>query len=141
MKDEGNGRTSRLLLDKTRALLQASCGVRPADATHWEAALHLERVCGTEDDVLGVLRSRFAAFCEHLPWKSDPEALKPLAEVAAQLVVSLLDSGEVAQMKEAKKLVDGLLHAASENLVATEGCENLRMLEAKIKRHNDDWCD
>ena len=31
-----------------------------------------------------------------------------------------------------------LLHAASDKLAATPGCESLRMLKARIHRHDDD---
>ena len=55
-----------------------------------------------------------------------------------QFVEMLLDSGESADLREAKKLVEALLYEASEKLAATPGCESLRMLQARIRRHDDD---
>ena len=85
-----------------------------------------------------MLRARLDAVKKHTAWKSEPDALDALSEVAAQLVEKLLESGEVKQLKEAKGLVDGLLYAASEKLAATPGCESLRMLMSRIQRHDDD---
>ena len=45
---------------------------------------------------------------------------------------------ELPLFKEAKVLVGDLLYAATKKLSATEGCEQLRMLESRIKRHEDD---
>ena len=63
-----------------------------------------------------------------------PQLLASLSEAdfndhLASLVEAKLECGEPAELREAKKLVEGLLYIASENLAASEGCENLRMLQ------------
>jgi hypothetical protein len=65
-------------------------------------------------------------------------ALSACACACAQLVEVQLESGDVALLRAAKKTVDDLLHKASEKLAATPGCESLRMLMARIQRHDDD---
>ena len=42
--------------------------------------------------------------------------------MAAQLVESQLESGEVPLLRKAKATVDALLYAASEKLAASPGC-------------------
>ena len=54
-------------------------------------------------------------------------------------VPQLLETAEASAFREAKKLVDEMLYKASEKLAATEGCESLRMLQSKIKRHDEDY--
>ena len=140
IKDAGadGTRSTRRLLPKARQLLAASSQAMPTDALHWDAWLHLETQCGGFTEVCECLRSRLEAGKQHTPWKSEPEALDALSEVAAQLVEKLLESGERAHLKEAKTTVESLLRDASEKLAATPGCESLRMLIARIRRHDDD---
>lgn len=133
-----DGLSSRRLLDKARALLDANCQARPLEAIHWESRAHLEKDCGSSADVRACLQAQLAAYRKHSAWRTDPSALDAVSEVAAQLVEAKLDAGEPELFREAKQLVNTLLHEASEKLAATAGCENLRMLQARITRHDDD---
>ena len=113
----------------------------PTHAVHWEARLHLEQKCGASDDgsaAREVLQEQLDAYKAHLPWKTNNDALEQVAEVAAQLVESQLESGEVPLLRAAKAMVDAMLYAASEKLAASPGCEQLRMLMSRIQRHDDD---
>ena len=58
--------------------------------------------------------------------------------MAAQLVESQLENGDVPLLRAAKAMVDALLYEASEKLAASSGCEQLRMLMSRIQRHDDD---
>ena len=138
LADASDGRKTRRLLPKANTLLETACGMRPLDSVHWDSWLHLADKCGTRAEQCAVLRARLDAYQKHTSWKSEPEDLAAVEEVAAQLVVKMLESGEVADLKAAKTMVDKLLHAASDKLAATQGCEGLRMLMAKIQRHSDD---
>jgi hypothetical protein len=113
----------------------------PTHAVHWEARLHLEQKCGASDEGAAtreVLEEQLEAYKAHAPWKTNNDALEQVAEVAAQLVESQLESGEVPLLRKAKATVDALLYAASEKLAASPGCEQLRMLMSRIQRHDDD---
>jgi hypothetical protein len=143
-----DGTKTRRLLEKAHALLEDYCAAAPTSAVHWEARLHLEQHCGGAGGgaagaagVKRTLRLQLAAYRNHAPWTSDAATLGAVVEVAAQLVEALLEGGggeDGGELREAKRLVDELQHAASEKLAATEGCEQLRMLQAKIARHDDD---
>ena len=142
VKDTADGeRTQRRLLPKARALLEQSCQVSPTELAHWEARLHLEDKCGDADGKIGVLVAQLDATKAHTEWTADPAALDAVAEVAAQLVEAQLETAALAHFKAARKLVDDLLYAASEKLAASPGCESLRMLAARIKRHDEDDFD
>lgn len=140
LKDEGDGRRTRLLLDRCRVLLKASTGRAPIHAVHWEARLHLEEKCGDDDgaSVREVLAEQLEAYKKYMSWKTDNADLEQVAEVAAQLVEKQLDSGDLELFRAAKVMVDKLLYEASEKLAASPGCEQLRMLMSRIQRHDDD---
>jgi tetratricopeptide (TPR) repeat protein len=141
LKDTADGTRARHLLPQARELLADSCAREPTNAIHWEARVHLEKRCNGDDGdgaSRRCLEEQLAAYKKHTAWKTKPDALEAVTEVAAQLVEALLETGEASNVKTARKLVEGLLHAASEHLAATEGCEQLRMLMAKIVRHDDD---
>jgi tetratricopeptide (TPR) repeat protein len=141
LKDAGDGRRTRMLVDRCRALLMLSTQRAPTHAVHWEARLHLEQKCGASDEGAAtreVLEEQLEAYKAHAPWKTNNDALEQVAEVAAQLVESQLESGEVPLLRKAKATVDALLYAAGEKLAASPGCEQLRMLMSRIQRHDDD---
>ena len=140
-----DGTKTRRLLEKAHVLLEDYCAAAPTSAVHWEARLHLEQHCGGAGGaaagaagVKRTLRLQLAAYRNHAPWTSDAATLGAVVEVAAQLVEALLDKGDAAHVQAARKMVDGLLYAASEKLAASPGCESLRMLQSRIKRHDDD---
>ena len=133
-----DGRTTRRLLPKARQLLKTSCETKPTDAAHWEARLHLEKKYGTSGEVSACLRAQLAAYQAHAPWRTDTPTLSAVSEVAAQLVEVMLEGGALKEAREARALVEGLLHEASEHLAASPGCEELRMLLSRIQRHLDD---
>ena len=135
---DSDGERSRRLLDKAVALLELSCTSQPLEAAHWEARLHVVRRVGTADELPAILRLQLEAYRKHMRWLEQPDELDAVVEVCAQLVEALLESGEDAALREAKKLVEEMLHAASNKLAASQGCESLRMLQAKIRRHDDD---
>ena len=133
-----DGRTTRRLLPKARQLLKTSCDAKPTDAAHWDARLHLEKAYGTSEEVAACLRAQLDAYRTHAPWRTDSATLSAVSEVAAQLVEVMLESGELKEMRDARALVEALLHEASEHLVASPGCEELRMLLSRVQRHLDD---
>ena len=85
------------------------------------------------------LAAQLGAYREHMgDWVSETKTLDVVSEVAAQLVEAKLASGDVAEYRSAKRIVEEMLHQASERLAASPGCENLRMLLATCNRHLDD---
>ena len=85
------------------------------------------------------LAAQLGAYRKHMgDWVSETKTLDVVSEVAAQLVEAKLASGDVAEYRSAKRIVEEMLHQASERLAASPGCENLRMLLATCNRHLDD---
>ena len=85
------------------------------------------------------LAAQLDAYREHMgDWVSETKTLDVVSEVAAQLIEAKLASGDVAEYRSAKRIVEEMLHQASERLAASPGCENLRMLLATCNRHLDD---
>jgi len=84
------------------------------------------------------LAAQLAAYKECTEWATNSATLDVVSEVAAQLVEAKLATGEVAEYRECQRLVDAMLHAASEKLAASPGCESLRMLQTTVTRHLDD---
>ena len=57
--------------------------------------------------------------------------------VAIELCEATLDFNDLFSILKTPEL-DELLYAAGEKLAASPGCESLRMLQSRIKRHDDD---
>ena len=64
-----------------------------------------ERTAPKPEAAREVLRAQLAAYKTYLPWKKENDALETVAEVAAQIVESQLESAELSEFKAAKAMV------------------------------------
>ena len=100
--------------------------------------LFLERECGSRAELRAVHKEQVCTLRAATNWKSDAQTLDTFSECVAQLVELQLECGEGSEVKEAKGLVDELVYQAGERLQACAGFESLRMLQTRLKRHDDD---
>ena len=126
------------LLPRARALCEANCAKEPDVNAHWEVRLHLERECGTRADLRQALKEQVAALENSTLWETDVKALDEFSEAVAQLVELQLECGEAGEFKAAKSLVTRTLYAARAKLEASAGCDSLKMLAARLARHDED---